>query len=111
LKIEESFISPFRQKSIDHKRRKLHEEVILVQPISFFVVTAVFFFVTIVIVVFLMRGEFLRKESVVGYISPSNEGSVIRADQDGRLAQVLVNEVDEGNTGQGLLKSWAGVRS
>jgi len=62
----------FRKQALDHRVRKLHGEVIFVQPMSFFIVTTVFFLVTMIIVVFLMRGEFLRKESVVGFINPSN---------------------------------------
>lgn len=98
-------MSLFRQESIDHKRRKLHGEVIFVQPIGFFIMTAVFLAVTLVIVSFLMRNEFLRKENVVGYINPSNGLSVIRADQGGRLTQVYVNEGDVVKTGQLLFES------
>ncbi len=95
----------FRQESLDHKRRKLHGEVIFVQPVGFFITTFVFFAVTMTIVAFLMRGEFLRKETVVGYINPSNGLSVIRADQGGRLTQVFANEGDTVEKGQVLFES------
>jgi len=98
-------MSLFRQESLDNKRRKLHGEVILVQPIGFFITTFVFLVVTMIIVSFLMRNEFLRKENVVGYINPSNGLSVIRADQGGRLTQVYVNEGDVVKAGQLLFES------
>lgn len=95
----------FRKESLDHKRRKLHGEVIFVQPVGFFVTTFVFSAVTIAIVVFMMRGEFLRKESVVGYVHPSGGLAVVRADQGGRLIQVFVNEGDTVESGQPLFES------
>jgi len=98
-------MSLFRIEAIEHKRRKLHGEVILVQPVRLFIFTIVFFLITVAIVFFLMRGEFLRKESVVGYINPSNGLSIIRADQGGRLTQVFVNEGDQVVAGQVLFES------
>ena len=84
----------FRKEALEHKRRKLHGEVIIVQPVSFFVLTATFFVLTAVMVVFLASGEYKRKETVIGYIAPERGLSVIRADQGGRLTQVFVNEGD-----------------
>lgn len=98
-------MSFFRKESLDHKRRKLHGEVILVQPIGFFVITALFFAVTAALVFFLMNGEYKRKETVIGYINPSNGLSVIRADQGGRLTQVFVNEGDFIEAGAPLFES------
>ena len=95
----------FRKESIEHKRQKLHGEVILVQPVSFFVITAVFFMLTFILLTFLARGEFHRKENVLGYINPSNGMSIIRAEQGGRLTQIYVNEGDEVEIGQILFES------
>ena len=95
----------FRQEALDHKRRKLHGDVILVQPVRFFVMTAVFFAVTMALVYFLMNGEYKRKETVAGYLTPSNGLSIIRADQGGRLTQVFVNEGDKVDAGAPLFES------
>ena len=84
----------FRPEAFEHKRRKLHGEVIIVQPVSFFVLTATFFVLTAFMVAFLASGEYKRKETVVGYIAPERGLSVIRADQGGRLTQVFVKEGD-----------------
>jgi len=45
-------MSLFRKEALDHKRRKLHGEVILVQPVGFFIMTVVFFCVTLGFMVF-----------------------------------------------------------
>lgn len=101
----------FRQEALDHKRRKLHGEVILVQPISFFIMTAVFFAVTMGLVGFLMNGEYKRKETVAGYLAPTNGLSVIRADQGGRLTQVFVSEGDVVEAGAPLFESRVDVET
>lgn len=84
----------FRPESLEHKRRKLHGEVIIVQPVGFFIMTATFFVLTAFIVAFLASGEYKRKETVVGFMAPERGLSVIRADQGGRLTQVFVSEGD-----------------
>jgi len=87
-------LSLFRKEALDHKRRKLHGEVILVQPVGFFMMTVVFFTVTLGLVGFLLNGEYKRKETVTGYLATANGLSIIREDQGGGLTQVLVNEGD-----------------
>lgn len=79
----------FRQESLDHKRRKLHGEVILIQPLGFFLVTATFFILTLVAVWFLSSRDFIRKETVGGYIASSSGVTTIRADRGGRLVQLF----------------------
>jgi len=95
----------FRKEVLNHKRRKLHGDVILVQPVGFFVMTAVFFAVTLGLVGFLLNGEYKRKETVLGYLAPSNGLSIIHADQGGRLTQVFVNEGDYVEAGAPLFES------
>lgn len=101
----------FRKEAIDHKRRKLHGEVILVQPVKFFAYTAVFFCVTLALVGFLLNGEYKRKETVLGYIVPTNGLSLIRADQGGRLTQVFVSEGDRVEVGTALFESRVDVET
>jgi len=101
----------FRKEAIDHKRRKLHGEVILVQPVGFFIMTIVFFAVTLGLVGFLLNGEYKRKETVTGYLAPANGLSIIRADQGGRLTQVFVNEGDVVEAGAPLFESRVDVET
>ena len=101
----------FRKEALDHKRRKLHGEVILVQPVGFFIMTVVFFCVTLGLVGFLLNGEYKRKETVMGYLAPSNGLSIIRADQGGRLTQVFVNEGDIVEVGAPLFESRVDVET
>lgn len=79
----------FRQEALDHKRRKLFGEVILIQPLGFFITTAVFFFLTLLAAWFLSSREYIRKETVIGYIAPSSGVTVIRADRGGRMVQMF----------------------
>ena len=95
----------FRKEALDHKRRKLHGEVIVVQPVGFFVMTVVFFAVTLGLVFFLLNAEYKRKETVIGYLEPANGLSIIRAEQGGRLTQVFVNEGDVVEAGAPLFES------
>jgi len=104
-------MSLFRKEALDHKRRKLHGEVILVQPVGFFVMTVVFFAVTLGLVSFLLNGEYKRKETVTGYLAPANGLSIIRADQGGRLTQVFVNEGDVVEAGAPLFESRVDVET
>lgn len=101
----------FRKEAIDHKRRKLHGEVILVQPVSFFIMTAIMFAVTMLLVSFLMSSDYKRKETVVGYLAPKNGLSMIRADQGGRLTQVFVKEGDTVKAGDPLFESRVDVET
>jgi len=104
-------MSLFRKEVLDHKRRKLYGEVILVQPFGFFVMTLVFFIVTLGLVGFLMNGEYQRKETVVGYLASTNGLSIIRADQGGRLTQVFINEGDYVEAGTPLFESRVDVET
>jgi len=104
-------MSLFRNEALDHKRRKLHGEVILVQPVGFFVITVVFFVVTLGLVGFLLNGEYKRKETVLGYLVPANGLSIIRADQGGHLTQVFVNEGDYVEAGAPLFESRVDVET
>lgn len=82
-------MSLFRQEALNHKRRKLFSEVILIQPLGFFITTAVFFAITLVAAWFLSSLEYVRKETVIGYIAPSSGVTVIRADRGGRMVQMF----------------------
>ena len=101
----------FRKEALDYKRRKLHGEVILVQPVGFFIMTFVFFAVTLGLVGFLLNGEYECKETVIGYLAPANGLSIIRADQGGRLTQVFVNEGDVVEAGAPLFESRVDVEA
>ncbi|MEL6688338.1 MAG: HlyD family efflux transporter periplasmic adaptor subunit, partial [Pseudomonadota bacterium] len=77
----------FRQESLDHKRRKLFGDVILVQPLSFVLVTVAFAVLIGLAVWFFATREYVRKETVAGFITPSSGVTTIRAERGGRLLQ------------------------
>lgn len=79
----------FHQEALDHKRRRLHGEIILMQPLGFCVTTAVFFVLTLVAVWFLASLDYARKKSIVGYTAPSSGVTPMRSDRGGRLVQMF----------------------
>ncbi|WP_026147980.1 HlyD family secretion protein [Robiginitomaculum antarcticum] len=95
----------FRQESLDYKRRKLHGEVILVQPVSFYIMTAVLLVLALIMVGFLSSAEYKRKETVAGYIAPEGGIVSIRAPQGGRIEAVYVAAGERVIAGQTLFLS------
>jgi len=98
-------VSLFRQESLEAKRRKLHGDVILVQPVSFRVITLLFVFVTAAGAAFAASRDYTRKENVIGYITPESGLTTIRADRGGTLTQVFVSEGDTIAVGDPLFES------
>jgi membrane fusion protein len=78
----------FRQEALDHKRRKLFGEVILIQPLGFVLTTIVFVALTLLAGWFMVSKEYIRKQTVAGYIMPSSGLTVVRAERGGRLAEI-----------------------
>lgn len=95
----------FRKESLDYKRRKLHGEVILVQPVSFYIMTAVLLVVAAVMAGFLSSAEYKRKETVAGYIAPDGGLVSVRAGQGGRLEALYVIAGERVLKGQNLFVS------
>jgi membrane fusion protein len=90
----------FRPEAIEHRRRKVHGEVMIAQPVGFGVMTAVFAFSTLLLGFFMVRAEFARKETIPGWLEPERGVITMRAQLGGRLAQVFVEEgarVEEGD--------------
>ncbi len=93
----------FRQEAIDNKKEKLWGEVILIQPFSFFVITAFVTIVVIAVALMLLYGTYARRENVSGYLLP-NKGLVkIYAPQVGTVTNVHVEESTLVNQGDLLL--------
>ena len=86
--------SLFRQEVLDNKRERLWGEVVLIQPLSFYLITGAVTAAVILIAVFLIYGTYARRENVSGYLLP-NEGLVkIYAIQSGLVTGVHVIEGD-----------------
>jgi membrane fusion protein len=96
--------SLFRQEVIEFQQHhRQWGEVALLQPLStkvttWFITTAVALLVT-----FLFLGQYTRKETVVGYLTPISGTSKVFLPQQGTIKEIYVREGQEVQKGQPLL--------
>lgn len=84
--------SLFRQEALDNQRERLWGEVVLIQPLSFYLITGVVTVIVIIIVAFLIYGTYARRENVSGYLLPDKGLVKIYAIQSGLITHVHVAE-------------------
>lgn len=60
----------YRQESIENQTQRLFGEVLLLRPISFWVLTIGILIIVSVVAAFLLYGKFARREAVVGFLVP-----------------------------------------
>ncbi len=85
----------FRKEAVEHQRARLWGDVILVQPISYLIIAGVVAMIMIAAVIFLTSQNYVRKESVRGYLVP--DAGVVRvfADQGGVLEKLYLEAGQE----------------
>lgn len=94
----------FRQEAIDFQRHhRQWGDVASLQPISTKIVTWLLVSSALTIMVFLCIGQYSRKETAVGYLTPTAGTAKVFAPQRGTIQQVLVKEGDHVAEGQPLL--------
>jgi len=91
--------SLFRQEAIDNKRERLWGEVVLIQPLSFYLITGAVTIVVVLIALFLIYGTYARRENVSGYLLPDKGLVKIYAIQSGVVIDVHVAEGDQVSKG------------
>ena len=89
----------FRQEALDNRKERLWGEVVLTQPLSFYLITAVVTIVVVLIAVFLIYGTYARRENVSGYLLPDKGLVKIYATQSGLVTEVHVDEGNQVNKG------------
>ena len=89
----------FRQEALDNRRERLWGEVVLIQPLSFYLITGVVTIAVILIAIYLIYGTYARRENVSGYLLPDKGVVKIYAIQPGLVTDVHVREGDEVNKG------------
>ncbi len=92
----------FRQESLDNRRERLWGEVVLIQPLSFYLITGVVTIAVILIAIYLIYGTYARRENVSGYLLPDKGLVKIYAIQSGIVTDVHVNEGDKVSKGDVL---------
>ena len=89
----------FRQEAIDNQRERLWGEVVLIQPLSFYLITGVVTIAVILIAIYLIYGTYARRENVSGYLLPDKGVVKIYAIQPGLVTDVHVREGDKVSKG------------
>ncbi len=94
----------FRQEAIDfHRNVRQWGRVSLLQPVSI-KIFAWFLIVSVaLILLFLFLGQYSRKETAIGYLTPTTGTAKIFAPQQGTIKELYVKEGDEVEEGQRLL--------
>ncbi len=95
--------SLFRKEAIEHKRERLWGNVIVIQPLSFTVLSIVISLVVGLIVALLLWGNYARRETVNGYLAPNTGLSKIYAKNNGIVTKILVKEGEYVKAGSPLL--------
>ncbi len=94
----------FRQEVIDSRKNRLSGVVSLVQPPIFKLLTVLLVLVVCVSIIFLSLGDYTRKESVTGVLQPNTGIVRLSAPQQGVITELLVEEGQNINKGQPLLR-------
>jgi membrane fusion protein len=94
----------FRQEAVDFQRRTREwGQVALLQPLSTKVTTWLIAMIVALAISFLFLGQYSRKETVVGYLTPTSGTSKIFAPQLGTIREIHVSEGEQVSEGQPLL--------
>ena len=85
----------FRKEALDTQRERLWGDVILIQPVPFYVLTGAACLIVAVAAAFLVFGHYSRRESVTGYLEPDRGLVKIYADTPGTIVQAHAAEGDQ----------------
>ena len=96
-------LSLFRQEAVEFQQHhRQWGEVALLQPLSTKVMTWFFTTAVALVFVFLFLGQYARKETVVGYLTPVSGTSKVFIPQQGTIKEIYVKEGQGVQTGQHL---------
>ena len=94
----------FRQEAVDFQRQSREwGQVALLQPLSTKITTWFILVAIAVTISFLLLGQYSRKETVAGYLTPTSGTSKIFVPQLGTIREIHVSEGEQVREGQPLL--------
>lgn len=93
----------FRKEVIEHRRERLWGDVIVLQPLSFTVLSLAITIIAALLVSLLLWGQYARKETVSGYLVPDAGLSKVYARSAGVVSHTYVEEGQYVQAGQKLL--------
>jgi membrane fusion protein len=96
-------LSLFRSESVEGRRRRLHGDVILAQPLAHTLLTLTLGAVMAGVIAFLALGTYPRTATVRGYFAPDGGLAQIHAPRGGVVDRVFVGEGDRVEAGQPLV--------
>lgn len=96
--------SLFRREAVQHQRNRLWGDVILTQPLSTKLLTLAIGVALVLLVVFLIAGDYTRKEQVQGYLVPESGLVEVYPDQQGNATDVLVESGEAVKAGDTLAR-------
>jgi membrane fusion protein len=96
--------SLFRHEAVDFQRHNREwGRVAELQPLSIKIITWFITAATALVIIFLFLGQYSRKETVVGYLTPTSGTSKIFVPQRGTIKELQVREGQQVHEGQTLL--------
>jgi membrane fusion protein len=94
----------FRQEAIEfHQHNREWGHVALLQPLSTKIITWFITSAVAFVIAFLFLGQYARKETVAGFLTPTSGTAKIFAPQQGTIKEIHVDEGDTVREGQPLL--------
>src|SRR6266487_5440133 len=94
----------FRQEAIDFQQyNRQWGHVVLLQPPSAEMITWCIVILVVVVITFLSFGQYARKETVIGYLTPTSGTAKIFAPQQGTIKEIYVSDGDQVQEGQALM--------
>ncbi len=100
--------SLFRQEAIENKKEKLWGEVLLIQPLSYHIVSIALLLVVISLLSLLIFGDYARREKVRGYIVPDKGMVKVYPNISGSVAEIYVSEGEQVKEGDLLARIYTG---
>jgi membrane fusion protein len=82
----------FREEALENQRERLWGDVLLIQPLSFYLITGAVVIIVSLIGLFLIYGTYARRENVSGYLVPDRGLVKIFAEQPGIVTKTYVKE-------------------
>ncbi|WP_250656428.1 HlyD family efflux transporter periplasmic adaptor subunit [Alkalimarinus coralli] len=92
--------SLFRKEVIENQRERLWGDLVISQPLSYYVLSAVAILFAILLITLLFMGSYARKESVKGYLAPDLGLVKLYAPREGVYAQVHIKQGQKVEEGQ-----------
>jgi membrane fusion protein len=82
----------FRQETLDSHKERLWGDVVLIQPLSFYLISGFITAIVLSVVLFLVYGTYARRENVSGYLTPDKGLVKIYATSSGLISNIHASE-------------------